>query len=201
MWSVGINITTSILFETPIAVGGYGFTSRQVGFLYFTPLVAMFLGEAFGHFFNDYLANSYIRRHKGHFKPECRLWTNYISAIFMLPGLIIVGQGLHLRLHYASLVMGWGMYVFGAMTSSVAVTTYVLNCYPNASGEVAAFMNFARVAGGFSVGYFQMPWGLKQGYDVTFGIQAAVVAVAVVVLAFIQRYGKWLREQGGPVSF
>jgi len=201
MWAVGINVTTSILFETPQELGGYGFSSKALGFLYFTPVVSVALGEMFGHFFNDFMAKRYIRKHNGHFKPEVRLWTNYIAAFFMIPGLIVVGQGLHLHLHWASLVMGWGMYVFGVMVASVAITAYLLDSYNSASGEVAGYINFARVCGGFAVGYFQSPWGVKVGYDKSFGIQAAIVGVAFVVLVFIQRWGAVLREKGGPVKF
>lgn len=64
-----------------------------------------------------------------------------------------------------------GMYVFGVMMASVGITAYVLDCYPAGSGEVSSFMNFARTIAGFTVGYFQAPWGAAQGYDVSFGIQ------------------------------
>ena len=107
MWAVGINITSTILLETPEVAGGYGFSARGVGFLYFTPLVAVSLGEAFGHFFNDWIAARYVRKHEGVFKPEARLITNYVAAAFMIPGLIIVGQTLEKHLSYAGIVMGW----------------------------------------------------------------------------------------------
>jgi hypothetical protein len=45
MWSIGINITTAILFATLTAFGGYGFSSTSVGFLYFTAVVAVSIGE------------------------------------------------------------------------------------------------------------------------------------------------------------
>lgn len=200
-WSVGINITSSILLETPRDAGGYGFSARGVGFVYFTPVVAVILGERFGHFFNDYLANRYIKRHAGVFRPEARLPANYLAALVMIPGLIIVGQALAHLLSWGAIVMGWGMYVFGVMVASVATTAYALDCYPTASGEVSAFVNFARTAAGFSVGYFQMPWGLQSGCDVSFGIQAAVVAVATGVLTLIFFYGETLRQKGGPLNF
>jgi hypothetical protein len=55
------------------------------------------------------------------------------------------------------------------------------------------------VIAGFAVGYFQQPWGAKSGYGVSFGIQAAIVAVAVVVVAVLQMYGGKMRTKGGPV--
>ncbi|KAF8464913.1 major facilitator superfamily domain-containing protein [Kalaharituber pfeilii] len=201
MWAIGINITISILLETPQAAGGYGFNAKAIGYTYFTPLVGVAIGEAFGHFFNDFVANRYIRKHNGEFKPEVRLWINYISFFFMPPGLVLIGQTLHRHLHWSALVMGWGMYVFGVMAASVGVTAYTLDCYPNASGEVGGYINFARAAGGFIVGYFQMPWGMKVGYDVSFGTQAGIVTAAVILLIIIQRFGRIWREKGGQVEF
>lgn len=199
MWAVGINITTTILLETPTEVGGYGFGPKAVGFLYFTPLVAVILGEGFGHWFNDYLATRYIRKHDGIFKPEARLWTCYVGAIFMLPGLIVTGQTLEKHLSYAGIVMGWGIYVFGVMLASVAITAYLLDSYPTASSEVAGFLNFARVMGGFSVGYFQAPWGAKDGFGLSFGIQAIIVGAAVAIVVVLQLFGDRLRHRGGAV--
>jgi hypothetical protein len=219
MWAVGINITSTILLETPEVAGGYGFGPKAVGFLYFTPLVAVSLGEAFGHFFNDWIANRYVRKHDGIFKPEARLVTNYIAAAFMIPGLIIVGQTLEKHLSYAGIIMGWGMYVFGVMLATVSITAYALDSYGNASSEVSGLLNFSRgklypvmpwrkkigandacvVIAGFAVGYFQQPWGAKSGYGVSFGIQAAIVAIAVVIIGMLQMYGGKMRTKGGPV--
>jgi hypothetical protein len=38
----------------------------------------------------------------------------------------------------------WGLYVFGIMVSTVALNAYNLDSYPEASGEVSAWINFAR---------------------------------------------------------
>lgn len=199
MWSVGINITSTILLETPQIAGGYGFNARAVGLLYFTPLVAVGIGEFFGHFFNDYLANRYVRKHNGMFKPEARLWTCWIGALLMIPGLIAVGQTLAKHLSYAGIIMGWGIYTVGVMLASVAITAYLLDSYPNASSEVAGFLNFARTIGGFSVGYFQAPWGEAVGYGLSFGIQAIIIGVAMCIIAVLQIWGGKLRTKGGPV--
>ncbi len=98
---------------------------------------------------------------------------------------MIVGQALGHHLHWVAIVFGWGMYVVGCLIASVAITAYALDSYPTGSGEVSALINFARIigtaaptflrvtltsTGGFSVGYFQLDWGEKNGYDVSFGI-------------------------------
>ena len=50
---------------------------------------------------------------------------------------------------------------------------YLNNALPRHQGEVSALLNFARVLGGFSVAYFQVPWAMKNGALQTFGVEAA----------------------------
>ncbi|ORY78923.1 major facilitator superfamily domain-containing protein [Leucosporidium creatinivorum] len=199
MWAVGINITSSILFATPKAAGGYELPLTKISGLYATPLVALWIGEMFGHWANDAVANWYTRRNKGVFVPECRLFIFFVASFLMIPGLVIVGQALHLQLNIAAVIIGWGMYVVGVMVASVAVTAYVLDCYPSASGEVSALVNLSRTISGFSVGYYQMSWGEKAGFNVSFGIQAAIVAGATILVAILIITGARLRHIGGPL--
>lgn len=53
MWSVGINMSTSILLATPTSLGGYGMSLNALGYLYFAPIIAIIIGEALGHWAND----------------------------------------------------------------------------------------------------------------------------------------------------
>jgi hypothetical protein len=200
MWAVGINQSSSILFATPVADGGYGFNDRTLGFIFFTPVVAVIIGEAFGHVFNDYLFARFIRTHGGTFQPEARLPSNYIAAVFMIPGIVLVGQALAKHLHYVAIIMGWGMFVFGCMVASVSITAYALDSYPTGPGEVSGLINFSRIIGGFAVPYFQQSWGLADGYDVSFGIQATLVAVALGTLVCIHIFGARLRAWGGTLD-
>ena len=89
---------------------------------------------------------------------------------------------------------------FGVMVVSVAIIAYVLDSYPTASGEVSACINLGRVCSGFSVGYFQQAWGAAQGYSLSFGLQAVVIAASLVLLVLIQLFGARLRRWAGPVK-
>ena len=215
MWAVGINQTSAILFATPPAQGGYGFGPNVVGYIFFAPVVAVMIGELFGHFVNDWIAARYIRKHEGVFQPEVRLKPIYLAGALMVPGLVLIGQTLHNHLHWVGIVMGWGMYVFGCMVASVAITAYAVDAYPTAAGELSALINLSRLLGGFSVGYaslskflllwwltgvhryFQLEWGLEAGFDVSFGIQAAIVAVSLFIIGALHIYGSRLRRWGG----
>jgi hypothetical protein len=53
MWAVGINATSSVLLGTPRDVGGYGFGPWALGYIYFAPIIGIFIGEIIGHWGND----------------------------------------------------------------------------------------------------------------------------------------------------
>ncbi|KAM0257904.1 hypothetical protein ACHAPA_011505 [Fusarium lateritium] len=198
-WAIGINISTAILFGLPQEIGGYGYSFTQLGYLHFAPIVGVFIGEIFGHFFNDHLTRRYVRKHNGVFKPEARLATIYISAIPMISGLVLMGQALHRHLSVAAIVIGWGMHAFGIMLTSVAVASYLLDAYPSAPAEVCGLTNVFRALSGFSVGYYQQPWGAKVGYDVSFGTQAAIVGASMILIAIVHRFGDGMRLKHGQV--
>lgn len=123
----------------------------------------------------------------------------YISAVPMVSGLVLLGQALLHHLSPAAVILGWGMHSFGIMTTSVAVSAYILDAYPTAPAEVSGWANFARAIGGFGVGYFQQPWGAKVGYGASFGTQAGIVGVGVILVAIVHRFGHLLRLKAGPV--
>ncbi|KAG4435701.1 hypothetical protein IFR05_008813 [Cadophora sp. M221] len=199
-WAIGINISTAILFATPVEFGGYGYDYRQLGFLYFTPVVGVLLGEVFGHFTNDWLAKRYIKRHDGFFAPEVRLFGAELAACLMIVGLTMLGQALHYHLHVAVVVIGWGMHVVGIMILSVSTFAYAVDSYPNVPSETAGWISFLRVVGGFSVGYFQEPWGAAVGFHNSFGTQAGTVSFGLILIVVIHIFGNRLRVKSGDLK-
>ena len=77
------------------------------------------------------------------------------------------------------------MYVFGYMGMLIAIKAYGLDSYLTGSGEVSSLMNFARLVGGFTMGYFQFAWGLKSGFDVLLGVRAALIAAPVIIISVL----------------
>ncbi|KAG9900872.1 MFS general substrate transporter, partial [Aureobasidium melanogenum] len=195
-WVVGINTTLSI-FLTPL----YKFGPLQIGYFYFTPVVAALIGEVAGHWFHDWIAKSYIHSHNGHFEPEVRLRAIWLSTPFMIAGLIGLGFSLEDGYHYMVTAVFWGLYVFGIMITTVALNAYNLDSYPEASGEVAAWLNFARTLGGFIVSYFQVTWAHAVGAKASFGTQAAIVFFAFGFIVTLQFVGKRLRMKSGALHF
>lgn len=195
-WVVGINTTLSI-FLTPL----YDFGPLQIGYFYFTPVVAVTLGELSGHWIHDIIAKQYIRSHQGHFEPEVRLRAIFFSLPFMVIGLVLVGQALENAWHFMALSVSWGLYVYGIMITTVALSSYCLDSYPEASGEMSAHLNFSRTLGGFIISYFQVTWAEAQGAKVSFGIQAAIVGAAFIIILVLMKFGKKMRVASGPLNF
>jgi len=195
-WAVGINTTLAIFLGPQ-----YNFEVLQIGYFYFTPVVAVILGEVTGHWLHDILAKQYIRKHNGHFEPEVRLRAIFFSVPFMILGLVLIGQALENNWHYMAASITWGMYVFGIMITTVAVSSYCLDCYPEASGEVSAWVNFSRTIGGFIISYFQVTWATAQGTKISFGVQGAIVAAAFAIVLLVIWKGKAMRVWAGPLNF
>ena len=191
-----ITATLSI-FLTPL----YDFGPKQIGFFYFTPVVAALLGEFSGYWIHDTIARYYIHKHKGHFEPEVRLRAVFISTPFMIAGLVLLGFALERGYHYMITSLGWGLYVFGIMITTVAINAYGLDSYPQGSGEVAAWINMARTTGGFIISYFQVKWANAMGTIDSFGIQAGIVAAGFFIPIALMFFGKKLRDVSGPLNF
>jgi hypothetical protein len=92
------------------------------------------------------------------------------------------------------------MYIVGIMISAVSITTYLLDCYGTAAGEISALLNLARILGGFAVGYFQLDWGLKSGFDVSFGVQGGIIGASTIAIVALQIWGPMLRVKSGPLK-
>jgi len=76
-FSIGINVTNAVFLGTPPPVG-FGWSQFAVAGGYGTPIVAVFIGEFVGRYNNEFIQNWSIRRNKGVFYAEARLW--YVQA-------------------------------------------------------------------------------------------------------------------------
>ncbi|KAI0777512.1 MFS general substrate transporter [Trametes elegans] len=194
-FSIGINTTNAVFLGTP-PPGGYGFSQFGIAGGYGTPIVAVFIGEILGRYFNDWVMNVSIRRNNGVFIAENRLWTCYIAMPLYICGFVLLGASFQKHLSVAALVFGWGIAEVAVMINTVAVYAYCNDCFPRLQGEISALINLARTLGGFSVAYFQVPWAMKNGALQTFGVEAAiVVALFLLIVPALQLKGGVLRER------
>ncbi|RHZ70725.1 hypothetical protein CDV55_106914 [Aspergillus turcosus] len=171
-WPIGITVTVSTFVAQP----PYLFNTVQSASLRWAPIIGGLLGYAFGYWFNSWIEKS--RQQK--WRPEYRLHGVWIAVGVMACGLLTYGMTLNYRKHWIGLAFGWLLVVFGMISSTVSITAYNLERYPDQSTVVSAIINAWRTASGFSVGYFQPCWIAKDGIAAVFGTQAAVV-IAVLI--------------------
>jgi hypothetical protein len=93
------------------------------------------------------------------------------------------------------------MHNFATIITTTAVGAYMIDAYPEAPGESAAWLNFSRTLGGFVVGYFQIGWAHSAGTQTAYGIQSGIMAVAFLLIIVLQFGGKRLRAMQPSLHF
>jgi len=195
-FSIGINVTNVVFVGTPRNMGGYGFTPFAIAGSYGTPIVSVILGELIGRYFNDFIADFNIRRNKGVFEAEFRLWMTYLALPLFICGMVVLGATFQKTLSVGALVMGWGLAEIAVMMNTVAIYAYCNDCFPRHPGEISALINLARTLGGFAIAYYQVPWANRNGALQTFGCEAAIVAgLFILIVPYVQYKGRALRER------
>ena len=142
-----------------------------------------------------------MRRNKGILEPEARLWVVWLATPFMVTGVVVLGYALENGYHYMVTAVAWGLYVFGIMVSTVGLNAYVLDSYPEGSGEVSSWLNFARTTGGFVVTYVQIRWAKAMGPQNSFGVQAGIIGAVFPLIIVLQIFGPRMRKWGGKLHF
>lgn len=117
MWTIGIVSTSTQLVKPP----PYLFSDTAVALLYLAPMIGTVLAEFFGHWFNDFLCNRYMRSHGGAHQPENRLWGVYPSWLMGIGGLVLFGQAFGKHLPWIAIAFGWGMQCFGESWFSLSL--------------------------------------------------------------------------------
>ncbi|KAJ7766319.1 MFS general substrate transporter [Mycena maculata] len=188
-FGIGINVTTGVLLGTPPPLG-FSWSEFAIAGVYGTPIVSVILGELIGRYLNDGIMNWSIRRNKGIFEAETRLWACYVALPLYICGFLVLGAGFQKHLSPGAIVMGWGLAEVATMINTVAVSLTRLQ------GEISALLNLWRTLGGFAVSYFQIPWATEHGALQVFGVEAAIVAgLFLVVIPPLQRKGRSIRAR------
>lgn len=102
-----------------------------------------------GHFLFDWIGKLYARYHGGRLEPENRLIILYLILPLKIIGYNLIGVTLHnpRTWSYWVLAVGWAMHNFATIVTTTAVGAYLLDSYPEAGGECAAWINFSRTLG------------------------------------------------------
>ena len=111
------------------------------------------------------------------------------AAVLMGVGVSLLGWALGLHWHWAAVAVFWGTFVFAAMCSTVVISAYQLDSFPDDSVAVAALLNFTRVLFGFLVPIFQKPWAQSVGANWSLTCQGFICVAAYLLVVLVQRRG------------
>ncbi|KAJ7088169.1 hypothetical protein C8R44DRAFT_751999 [Mycena epipterygia] len=148
--------------------------------------VSVILGELIGRYLNDGIMNFSIRRNKGVFEAESRLWACYVAMPLYICGFLVMGAAFQHHLSPGAIVMGWG---FGGgghydqhrrrlllLTGTHAQDAYCNDALPKHQFfRERLVINLCRVLGGHGVSFFQIPWAEEHGAFEVFGVEAVIV--------------------------
>ena len=91
--------------------------------------------------------------------------------------------------------------ILGIMIATVGIDAYLLDAYPEGSGEIGAWTNFGRAMGGFMSTYIALNWVAEAGPIVSFSIQAGTIVASAFIIVAVQVFGKKIRSWQGPMRF
>ena len=93
------------------------------------------------------------------------------------------------------------MQISGIMIATVALNAYLLDAYPEGSGEVDAWINVGRTMGGFMATYIEINWVARDGPLKALGAQTGITAAAGFLVFFLGVFGKRIRRAQGRMNF
>ncbi|KAI9711328.1 MAG: hypothetical protein M1820_002315 [Bogoriella megaspora] len=195
-WVIGVNATISIWLTS-----FYHFTPYNLGFFYFAPVIGSIVGAVAGHWLHDQVGKYYMKRHNGHIEPEARLIIVWLATPIMAVSVLVLGYTLERRWHWSLLAIFMAGQVVGIMIATTALNAYLLDSYPEGSGEVGAWIVVGRTQGGFMSSYIEINWVKHSGPLSALGTQTGIVVAAALIVIFLGLCGKKLRKAQGRMRF
>ncbi|KAK4555268.1 hypothetical protein LTR86_007564 [Recurvomyces mirabilis] len=190
-WVVAINILNSFVLQAP----PYSWKPSINGLINIPGLIGNIIGAFLGGWLVDRYSDWRSKKHNGVFQPETRLHLLWIPGIIVPAGCLVFGYGVQDTLNWTSLFFGYGMVAIGLTSVPVATMTYVSDCYLPVNADALLLVNGLKniVAFGFLQGV--VPWVTTAGYVSTFGTQAGVYVVILLLAVPLVLFGQQIRHR------
>lgn len=194
-WSVASTLLLSVFLQTPVELGGYGFTPLQNACFSFTSWVAVLVSQIYGVLVNDRIPLWLCRRRGGRWKPEYRLSALMFPPMVLLPtGLGLYGASLQYHLHYMVLALGCFIIILSENALLPITVNYVCECFIGYASEVLTILNFFRLLLGLLIPFFLADWEAKVDPGWVFGMMAFFSVLAFSILAILAFRGETIRK-------
>lgn len=114
---------------------------------------------------------------------------------------LVLGFALQRVYHWIILAVFFAMQISGIMIATVALNAYLLDAYPEGSGEVDAWICVGRTMGGFLATYVEINWVARDGPLRALGAQTGITAAAGFLMLVLGVWGKRIRTAQGRMNF
>ena len=119
----------------------------------------------------------------------------------MAISVLMIGIALQHTWHHMIVAVFFGGQVMGIMIATVALNAYLLDAFPEGSGDVGAWVNVGRTMGGFMATYIEIDWVIKSGPEKVLGTQAGIAFASLLIILFLQIFGWRIRRWQGRMNF
>jgi MFS family permease len=107
----------------------------------------------FGGYFSDVFTIRLVRRNKGVFEPEMRLWLMLVNVICLPASLILWGVGAAHHVHWFALVVAFGVLQMANCATIPISVNYLVDSYKDQSGDAMTTVMIIRNTMGFALTY------------------------------------------------
>ncbi|GAA5997050.1 hypothetical protein JCM5350_001573 [Sporobolomyces pararoseus] len=175
----------------PLIFGNvYGFNIGEVGLVFYSVVVATFVGFLTTHYLQERLYRKNVAR-RG---PEARLYASLIGGLVFPAGAFILAfsQG---RGHWFGPVVGVALIFYGVYTIYLAVFTYLADVYTIYASSALSGQSLCRNLCGFSFPLFTRQMYKAMGYQWA-SFLAAMIGLALSATPFVlMKFGPSIRAK------
>lgn len=194
-WYVGVSFIMAQWFSPP----PYNYTAADVGYLSVGPAVGGLLASLFMSTISDPLIKFCVKRNKGIYEPEFRLFPMIFCLVFTVLGLALYGYGLQQYWNPPVTAVIHAIMLFGILIGAIASSAYILDAFRDLSNEVfimaMAFKNFFFYGMSYYVNNWIVVGGPVQMFGVMAGISAFVILLGLPMYIWGKRYRSfWARH-------
>lgn len=142
----------------------------------------------------DRVSNTVTRHHGGIREAEHHLPNFILPFISGVVGCFIFGWAGENNVHWAVLLLGAFMIIFGFLTTMTLVNVYIVESYPIWAGPVLVNVSSLRLIIAFFLASKATEWVVEKGLLGTMAIYAEVMVVVSLGIPILYMTGKRLRS-------
>ncbi|KAK3303116.1 major facilitator superfamily domain-containing protein, partial [Chaetomium strumarium] len=199
VWATVANSIFVIVNSAAQQIGAFALLAQGWQFQYTGLFVLPFIAATglvyfFGGPVADRISNAVARRNGGAREPEHHLPNIALPLVSGLAGIFVFGWAGQTNAHWAFLMLGSFLIIFGSLVVLSVINVFVVESYPMWAGPVLVNVSSLRIIIGFFVSSKSTSWIAQRGFLNTFVVYAEVMIVASLGVPLLYFFGRKLRQ-------